>query len=236
MHFDPNLVSIYLGLTQFDLSQDELGRLCSKRWNFSSATTAIPLSKSEPVLPSHHGNREETVGEAFRRMSLVTNRTPAIENLILGCDRSFSTIPESPLDSPGITMTISSPVSQDCRLPSLCKDVKREEGVDGEGSDCVESGAESGNTVTKVSLHQHNYQTLIHLTDAPESNKDWSLYTSADGAYVPTKQGEILTYILPVTFRTDSIASFPGSHPAFHCLQYRKMGELQATVGGGGGG
>lgn len=148
-------VSIYLGLTQFDLSKEEMDRLHSKRWNFSSATTAIPQSKSEPVLPAHHGNGKETVGEAFRRLSLATNRTQAMTNVHLGSDLTAGfTIPESPLESPGITMSVPSPVSPDSRLPSMCKGVEREEGgdcVDGEGSGC--SGADSGNTVTKVSLH-----------------------------------------------------------------------------------
>lgn len=134
-----------------------MDRLHSKRWNFSSATTAIPQSKSEPVMPALHGNGKETVGEAFRRLSLATNRTQAMTNLHLGSDLNSSAgfaIPESPLESPGITMRVPSPVSPDSRLPSTCKGVEREEGgdcVDGEGSGC--SGACSGNTVTKVSLH-----------------------------------------------------------------------------------
>lgn len=108
-------------------------------------------------MPAHHGNGKETVGEAFRRLSLTTNRTQAMTNVHLGSDlNSFAgfAIPESPLGSPGITMSVPSPVSPDSRLPSMCKGVEREEGgdfVDGEGSGC--SGADSGNTVTKVSLH-----------------------------------------------------------------------------------
>ena len=83
-----------LGLTQFDLSKEELEQLQNRKWKLSSSTTKIHPSHSEPVLQSiselreagggrgrgreEGGGRgrgregeETTVRDAFQRLSLI---------------------------------------------------------------------------------------------------------------------------------------------------------------------
>lgn len=109
--------SMYLGLTQFDLSEKEMDNLLSKRWNFSSSTTKVSslassgskdsVKANENILEVPGSNKgdsqgKETVGQAYRRLSASINveslkhfkRPDAVMNL--------GGIPESPLplDSP----------------------------------------------------------------------------------------------------------------------------------------
>ena len=78
---------IMLGLTQFDLSSEELDRLQNRKWKLaSSAATRIHPSQSEPVLAGlrARGGRgregetgsETTVRDAFRQISLSFTRNP----------------------------------------------------------------------------------------------------------------------------------------------------------------
>ena len=75
------------GLTQFDLSKEELERLQNRKWMLSSATRIHP-SSSAPALKSLHeshqergggregegreeGGSETTMRDAFQRLSLA---------------------------------------------------------------------------------------------------------------------------------------------------------------------
>ena len=78
-----------VGLTQFDLSKEELERLQNRKWTLSSSTTRIHPSHSEPILmPSRRGRgmggeagggREEgsetTMRDAFQLLSLTISST-----------------------------------------------------------------------------------------------------------------------------------------------------------------
>ena len=64
------------GLTQFDLSEKELEHLRSRRWHFSTPSTALPQSKSEPTMATRGEDRRLTVGDVFRRLSLSINIQP----------------------------------------------------------------------------------------------------------------------------------------------------------------
>ena len=81
---------IMLGLTQFDLSSEELDRLQDRKWKLaSSAATKIHPSQSEPVLASMRGKREDgrrgieagsetTVRDAFKQIGLAFVRNPPL--------------------------------------------------------------------------------------------------------------------------------------------------------------
>ena len=71
-----------LGLTQFDLGDNELQSLRSRRWNFSSSTTRISLEESaEPasgssssagpdVGPNNNNMVNPTVGEVYQHLNI----------------------------------------------------------------------------------------------------------------------------------------------------------------------
>lgn len=77
---------IVSGLTQFDLSSEELDKLQNRKWKLaSSAATRIHPSQSEPVLSGLRGRErgrekepgsETTVRDAFQHLSLSIVRNP----------------------------------------------------------------------------------------------------------------------------------------------------------------
>ena len=67
-------------------------------------------------------------------------------------------------------MTVPSLVSQDRGLPSSCTGVEREEGgdcMDGEGGGCMESGADSRNTVAVKHMRNKPVSVLSPDTHPP---------------------------------------------------------------------
>ena len=78
---------IVLGLTQFDLSSEELDRLQNQKWKLaSSAATRIHPSQSEPVLASLREGGERgieagsntTVRDAFKQIGLAFLQNPPL--------------------------------------------------------------------------------------------------------------------------------------------------------------
>ncbi|CAI8024663.1 Eukaryotic elongation factor 2 kinase [Geodia barretti] len=129
-----NPICLAMGLTQFDLSSEELDRLQDRKWKLaSSAATKIHPSQSEPVLASMRGKREDggrgieagsetTVRDAFKQIGLAFVRNPPLRT---GSGSLGYLPPGSPLESPGITMTHQ-------HFMSVSEDGAGEDGEDGE--------------------------------------------------------------------------------------------------------
>ena len=129
--------------------------LQSQRWNFSSSTTRISASSRCHSLEDRLGkpsdrahlkvapNSKETVGEAFRRLSVALNQD-AIFNQTFSKFSYMAPDSPLPLDSPGITMQIdkmSIPEEEDEVEITMQMDKRLSIPEDGEIEEDCEGGA-----------------------------------------------------------------------------------------------
>ena len=90
----------YLGLTQFDLSEAELERVRSSKWSqVQTSQTVVSSSASqssmgEKINKAELGVGMETVGQAFRRLSMELNLSQLVEG------PTAPRVPETPLTPP----------------------------------------------------------------------------------------------------------------------------------------
>ena len=90
----------YLGLTQFDLSEAELERVRSSKWSqVQSSQTVVSSSASQSSMGEKKNEAElgvgmETVGQAFRRLSVELNLSQLVEG------PTAPRVPETPLTPP----------------------------------------------------------------------------------------------------------------------------------------
>lgn len=121
---------IIAGLTQFDLSDDEIEKLSSRRWNFSSSTTQVSdISQGEDDVLADESEKpgHRTVGDVYRRLS-TDIATGSIKQLLLRTDSSDCGFPlqelesplplDSPVGTPDISISILAPPADDESLES----------------------------------------------------------------------------------------------------------------------
>lgn len=106
------------GLTQFDLSDSELERLRTKRWNFSTSTTRTSDGDSASITSSNALSLDQPTGLKGKRtigdlhLNCSLNSWEGVGQKGWSLDSPLPLDSPSSIDTPGIEISISSPA--DC--------------------------------------------------------------------------------------------------------------------------